>query len=62
MLPHYDFAILSKHREGIEFTEQDLRSEMPQHLFDLILCRYVAFTYFAIPLQRKVLVDMLDRR
>ena len=28
-------------------------------LFDLILCRYVALTYFAVPLQRKVLASML---
>ena len=34
---------------------------MPPRLFDLILCRYVAFTYFAVPLQRKVLVRMLER-
>jgi len=54
------YRIKAKHREGIEFIEQDLRSEMPRHLFDLILCRYVAFTYFTTPLQRKVLVGMLD--
>ena len=34
---------------------------MPAHLFDLILCRYVAFTYFTAPLQRKVMVRMLER-
>jgi chemotaxis protein methyltransferase CheR len=34
---------------------------MPSHIFDLILCRYVAFTYFAEPLQRKVLAGMLER-
>ena len=54
------YRVKPKHREGIEFLDQDLRSEMPAHLFDLILCRYVAFTYFAIPLRRKVLVGMLD--
>jgi chemotaxis protein methyltransferase CheR len=49
------------HREGVEFLHQDLRSETPSHLFDLILCRYVAFTYFAAPLQRNVLIRMLER-
>jgi chemotaxis protein methyltransferase CheR len=55
------YCVQPKHREGIEFLEQDLRTEMPPHLFDIILCRYVAFTYFAVPLQRKVLVGMLER-
>ena len=55
------YCVKSKHREGIEFLDQDLRSEMPAHLFDLILCRYVAFTYFAAPLQRNVMVRMLER-
>ena len=36
---------------------QDLRSEAPDGFFDLILCRNVAFTYFAPPLQ----VEALDR-
>ncbi len=30
-------------------------------LFDLILCRYVAFTYFAEALQRQVLMNLKDR-
>jgi chemotaxis protein methyltransferase CheR len=55
------YCVRSRHREGIEFLDQDLRSEMPAHLFDLILCRYVAFTYFAAALQRKVIVRMLER-
>jgi chemotaxis protein methyltransferase CheR len=55
------YCVQPKHREGIEFLEQDLRTEMPPHLFDIILCRYVAFTYFAVPLQRKVLVGILER-
>jgi chemotaxis protein methyltransferase CheR len=55
------YRIKPKHREGIEFLNQDLRSEMPARRVDLILCRYVAFTYFATPLQRKVLTGMLER-
>jgi chemotaxis protein methyltransferase CheR len=30
-------------------------------IFDLILCRYVAFTYFAPPLQNRILSQILDR-
>ena len=55
------YCVKPKHREGIEFLDQDLRTEMPPRIFDLILCRFVAFTYFAVPLQRKVLASMLER-
>ena len=54
------YCVKPEHREGIEFLDQDLRTEMPARLFDLILCRYVVFTYFAAPLQRKVLARMLE--
>ena len=55
------YCVKPKHRESIEFLDQDLRTEMPPRIFDLILCRFVAFTYFAVPLQRKVLASMLER-
>jgi len=55
------YCVKLKHREGIEFLDQDLRTEMPPRMFDLILCRFVAFTYFAVSLQRKVLASMLER-
>jgi chemotaxis protein methyltransferase CheR len=55
------YCVKREHRDGIAFLDQDLRTEMPARLFDLILCRYVAFTYFAVPLQRKVLAGMLER-
>ena len=54
-------CVRPKHREGIEFLCQDLRREMPALRFDLVLCRYVAFTYFAEPLQRQVLAGIMDR-
>jgi chemotaxis protein methyltransferase CheR len=55
------FCIKAPHRHGIEFLCQDLRVEMPASVFDLILCRYVAFTYFAPPLQRSALDRMVHR-
>jgi len=55
------YCVKSKHREGVEFINQDLRSEAPAGLFDLILCRYVAFTYFTSALQSKVMARMLER-
>jgi len=55
------YCVKPRHREGIEFLHQDLRTDAPIHSFDLILCRYVAFTYFSVPMQRQVLARMLDR-
>lgn len=55
------YCIRSRYREGVEFLHQDLRWEAPDRLFDLILCRYVAFTYFAEALQRQVLMRLIDR-
>jgi chemotaxis protein methyltransferase CheR len=51
------FCVRQQHREGVSVLLQDLRSEAPEGFFDLILCRNVAFTYFAPPLQ----VEALDR-
>jgi chemotaxis protein methyltransferase CheR len=55
------YCIKAKHREGIEFLHQDLRRGRPAPTFDLVLCRNVAFTYFAEPLQRQVLRGFMDR-
>ncbi len=55
------YCIKPRHCTGIEFVEQDLRTEMPTTEFDLILCRYVAFTYFVESLQAKVLASMVER-
>lgn len=55
------YCVKSKYREGIVFLNEDLRSKTPPHHFDLILCRYVAFTYFTVQLQRRVMMRMLQR-
>lgn len=55
------FCVRPRHREGVRFLLQDLRSELPSGLFDLVLCRNVAFTYFALPLQKQVLRQILER-
>lgn len=55
------FCVKPQHREGISFIAQDLRIEAPTRLFDLILCRYVAFTYFAPQLQERVLARLVDQ-
>ncbi|MCA6114643.1 hypothetical protein J6524_06880 [Bradyrhizobium sp. WSM 1738] len=48
-------CIQAQYREGVIFLKQDLRSEAPPGPFDLILCRYLAFTYFAPSLQQRIL-------
>jgi chemotaxis protein methyltransferase CheR len=53
------FCVRPRHREGITFLPQDLRTQAPSGPFDLVLCRYVAFTYFAPPLQQEVLARLL---
>lgn len=55
------YCVKPPHREGINFLHQDLRTHAPTHCFDLILCRYVAFTYFSLPLQKQVLGRIVDR-
>lgn len=53
-------CVKSRHREGIELLRQDLRAEAPTLLFDLVLCRYVALTYFSLRLQQAVLKRVVD--
>jgi chemotaxis protein methyltransferase CheR len=55
------FCVKPRHREGITFLFQDLRSDAPDGPFDLVLCRYLAFTYFDLPLQREALARLVRR-
>jgi chemotaxis protein methyltransferase CheR len=55
------YCVKSRFREGITFLAQDLRARTPIGPFDLVLCRYVAFTYFAEPLQRQILANILSQ-
>ncbi len=55
------FCIRDGFREKVDFLRQDIRQQMPQGPFHLILCRHVVFTYFAESLQRRVLTAMLER-
>jgi chemotaxis protein methyltransferase CheR len=55
------FCIKPRHRQGIDFLHQDLQLAASDSRFDLILCRYVAFTYFALPVQHEVLQRLVER-
>jgi chemotaxis protein methyltransferase CheR len=48
------FHVRTDFREGIELQLQDLRASGPEGLFDLVLCRNLAFTYFDERVQREV--------
>lgn len=48
-------CLLPEYREGIEFLRQDVRADAPKGPFDLILCRNLAFTYFAKNQQHEIL-------
>jgi chemotaxis protein methyltransferase CheR len=48
-------------RRPVKFVRQDIRTAMPTGPFDLILCRNLAFTYFAPAVQARVLVGIEDR-
>ena len=54
-------CLAEAYREGLTFLRQDLRAEAPEGPFHLVLCRNVAFTYFAPPLQREVLTRVVSR-
>ena len=48
-------------KEGIQWKRQDIRQEMPDGPFELILCRNLAFTYFEPALQREILLGISQR-
>jgi chemotaxis protein methyltransferase CheR len=54
-------CVKPRHREAIEFLHQDVRIEAPRSLFDLVLCRNMAFTYFAPPLQKEALARIIGQ-
>jgi chemotaxis protein methyltransferase CheR len=55
------YYVKPEFREGINFSVQDLRAQPAIGAFDLVLCRYVAFTYFAEPLQKRTLRHILSK-
>jgi chemotaxis protein methyltransferase CheR len=58
---HQSFRILERHRRDITFMRHDVRSDAIPGSFDLILCRNLAFTYFAPRLQCQVLERLAER-
>jgi len=54
-------SIREPFRENIEFFEQDIRKEMPDGPFHLILCRNLVFTYFDETLQRDIVERIVEK-
>lgn len=53
--PGDPFCLAAAYRQAVRFQVQDLREELPEGTFQLILCRNLAFTYYEEALQREVL-------
>jgi chemotaxis protein methyltransferase CheR len=55
------FVLRNQLRAPVALLHQDIREEMPDGPFHLILCRYLAFTYFDSTLQRRIARRLRDR-
>jgi chemotaxis protein methyltransferase CheR len=55
------YDLKAEYREPVRFLKQDVRAEMPEGPFRLILCRYLVFTYFDEKLQAELLDKFLSR-
>jgi len=55
------YCLRPSYRVDIDFKQQDIRTELPEETFHLILCRNLVFTYYDESLQRQTLARMLTR-
>jgi len=55
------YCIKPPFKNGIQFLKQDIRHEMPDGPFDIILCRNFAVTYFDRTVSVPLLNDILSR-
>ena len=56
-----ELRVRDRFRLPMELLQQDLRKQMPEGPFDLVLCRNLALTYFAESLHREVLAGIAAR-
>lgn len=56
-----EYCLKQEYRADVEFREQDIRAQLPDESFDLILCRNLVFTYYAEDRQRQILDRILTR-
>ncbi len=55
------YSLHSSFMERIDFIHQDIRKQIPQDLFHMIMCRNFVFTYYEKELQLKLLEDIEKR-
>lgn len=56
-----EYQIKKEFRQDVQFLKQDIRSELPEGTFDLILCRNLVFTYFQEDLQRDIFQRIMTK-
>lgn len=56
-----ELCLKDEYRSAVTFLVQDLRESVPDGLFELILCRNLAFTYFDETSQRETLERLTDK-
>ena len=54
------YYLKERFKENIEFLPQDIRKQLPEGYFDVILCRNLVFTYFDQDLQKLILEKLLN--
>ncbi len=55
------YSIRQPFKENIEFLRQDIRRQLPEGPFHLVLCRNLVFTYFDEDLQRQTFKRILGK-
>ncbi|UCH80256.1 MAG: hypothetical protein JSW20_10995, partial [Nitrospiraceae bacterium] len=55
------YIVNNEFRGTVRFVKQDVRENMPEGLFHVILCRYLVFTYFDHELQTELLRKFMSR-
>jgi chemotaxis protein methyltransferase CheR len=55
------YCLRAPYRQAVYWLEQDIRTNMADGRFDLIMCRNLVFTYFDDALQRELLARLIER-
>jgi chemotaxis protein methyltransferase CheR len=56
-----EFCVAARCRRRVTILSQDIRDEMPEGPFDLVLCRNLVLTYFDTTLQSEILKQITAR-
>ena len=56
-----EFCVAARYRRRVAILSQDIRDEMPEGPFDLVLCRNLVLTYFDTSLQGEILKQITAR-